>query len=248
MTSTRRILLVDDQPEMLYYLKLTLEKSGEYETLTAHDGAEALQILRSQPVDMVITDIAMPRLNGYELYEQVRQGTDPVWALLPFVFLSARCLDSDIRYGKALGADDYLTKPVKPEDLLAVIRGKLQHYQRLLGLIQPPAAPTCAILTIGSHQLRFDCRQRRVWLDEVELGLSTREGFLLGQLVQQANQVISARELALVTHDLDLDEQEAGLLLRPLIKRLRRKLREPLGGVDCIQNVWGRGYLLTADD
>lgn len=60
MTHTRRILLVDDQPEMLYYLKLTLEKSGEYETLTAHDGAEALQILHSQPVDMVITDIAMP--------------------------------------------------------------------------------------------------------------------------------------------------------------------------------------------
>ena len=71
---------------------------------------------------------------------------------------------------------------------------------------------------------------------------------LLGHLARQANQVITARELALVTHDLEMDEQEAGLLLRPIIKRLRRKLREPLGGVDCIKNVWGRGYMLIAGD
>lgn len=85
------------------------------------------------------------------------------------MFLSARCLDSDIHYGKALAADDYLTKPVKPEDLLAVVRGKLQHYQRLLGLIQPPTAPTLVTLSIGSHHLCFDCRQRRVWIDETRV-------------------------------------------------------------------------------
>lgn len=245
----KRILLVDDHPKLLYHLKLTLEETGEYEVLTALDGDEALDLLRAQPVDLIVADIGMPRVNGYQLYEQVRcNAAVPHWAILPFVFLSGRALESDIRFGKALGADDYLTKPVKPEDLLAVIRGKLNQYQRLLALVEQSTSPECITLTIDCHPLRFDCRQRRVWVDDTEISLSSREGLLLGQLVRQANQVVTARELALVTHNLEMDEQEAGLLLRPLIKRLRRKLREPLGGVDCIKNVWGRGYMLIAGD
>ena len=78
--------------------------------------------------------------------------------------------------------------------------------------------------------------------------MSIKENFLLGYLAQQPNKVVTAGELALITHDLEVGEQEAGLLLRPIIKRLRRKLREPLGGIDCIKNVWGRGYMLIAGD
>lgn len=245
----KRILLVDDHPQLLYHLKLTLEKTGEYEVLTAHDGAEALELLHGQPVDMIVADIAMPRMNGYQLYEHVRiNPVDPYWIILPFVFLSARALESDIRYGKALGADDYLTKPVQPEDLLAVIRGKLQQYQRLLALFKQPSSPAFITLSMGQYRLRFDCRQRRVWADNTEIALSIKENFLLGYLAQQPNKVVTAGELALITHDLEVDEQEAGLLLRPIIKRLRRKLREPLGGIDCIKNVWGRGYMLIAGD
>ncbi len=240
-----RILIVDDHPNVLHQLKLILEQTGEFEVFLAHDGDEALALLRGQPVDLLVADIAMPRMNGYQLYERVRANPD--WANLPFVFLSARTLASDIRYGKALGADDYLTKPVEPEDLLAVIRGKLRHY-RHLSRQQPPPLPGAVTLALGPHRLRVDYRQRRVWLDEAELALSSKEQLLLGHLAQQPNRVITARELAEITHDLALDEQEAGLLLRPIIKRLRRKLREPLGGADCIKNVWGRGYMLIAGE
>ena len=245
----KRILIVDDHPEILHQLKLTLEQSGEYEVLIAYDGDEALDLLRVQSVDMIVADVGMRRMNGYQLYERVRANiADPHWAIIPFIFLSARALESDIRYGKALGADDYLTKPIEPEDLLAVIEGKLHQYQHLAAVFKQPCLPTRITLTIGPHHLRFDCRQRRVWVDHIEITLSSREAFLLGHLAQQANQVITAHELALTTHDLEMDEQEAGLLLRPIIKRLRRKLREPLAGVDCIKNVWGRGYMLITGE
>jgi DNA-binding response OmpR family regulator len=241
----KRILLVDDHPQLLRELTLVLTESGEYEILTALDGDEALAILHSQPVDMIVADIGMPRMSGYELYEHVRANpARPQWAIVPFVFLSGRSLASDIRYGKALGADDYLTKPVKPEDLLAVIRGKLRHQQGLRRLIEPPAVMA---LTIGGHQFRFDRRQYRLWIDEVEIGLSGKEALLLSCLVQRPNQVVSPMEVAAVTHGLALEEPEAGLLVRPHIKRLRRKLQGPLGGLDCLKNLRGRGYMLLAD-
>ena len=86
-------------------------------------------MLKTQPVDLILADIAMPRMNGYQLYEQVRR--DPRWVLIPFVFISARALDSDVRYGKALGVDDYLIKPFQLEDLLAVVAGRLRRAREL---------------------------------------------------------------------------------------------------------------------
>ena len=86
----------------------------------AKDGIEALTTLRSHTVDLILADIGMPRMNGYQLYDHVAEN--PQWVMIPFVFLTARALDSDIRYAKELGVDDYLTKPFMPDDLLAAIR------------------------------------------------------------------------------------------------------------------------------
>ena len=117
------ILVVDDHVELLENIELTLEAAG-YRVLTARDGMEALEVLRSQPVSLVLADIAMPCMNGYQLYDRIR--ANPQWVTIPFVFLTARALDSDVRYGKELGADDYLTKPMQPEDLLAAVQGRLR--------------------------------------------------------------------------------------------------------------------------
>jgi CheY-like chemotaxis protein len=118
------ILVVDDHAELLENIGLTLEAAG-YRVVAAHDGVEALEVLAAQPVDLVLADIAMPHMDGYQLYERVRES--PHWAAIPFVFLTARALDSDVRHGKGLGADDYLTKPIQPEDLLAVVQSRLRH-------------------------------------------------------------------------------------------------------------------------
>ncbi len=118
------ILVVEDQPAMQRNMRMGLEMSG-YKVLTAADGLEALAVLEKEHVDLVLADIAMPRMNGYQLYERLRES--PKGKLLPFIFVSARALDSDVRYGKSLGVDDYLVKPFQLEDLLAIVAGRLRR-------------------------------------------------------------------------------------------------------------------------
>jgi DNA-binding response OmpR family regulator len=233
------ILVVDDQPDLLSNLGLTLE-SGGYQVLTASDGTEALSILQTQSIDLILADIAMPRMNGYQLYEQVREN--PQWLNIPFLFLTARTLDSDIRYGKELGVDDYLTKPIQPEDLLATVHGKLVR-KRQLGNTTPTTLQNGRTLVVGS--LRIDPEQHRAWLNDQPMQLSAREFTLLEHLARRINMVVSPQELIRATHDLDTDHEEAGTLLRPMIRSLRRKLGYPVGEIGCIEVVRGVGYRLT---
>jgi len=122
------ILVVDDEPDMLENLSLALQVA-DYPHLTAKDGLEALEILQTQPIQLILSDIVMPRMNGYQLYQQVREN--PLWGAIPFIFVTGCWLNSEICYGKELGVDDYLVKPVKANYLIAVIQGKLRRAQQL---------------------------------------------------------------------------------------------------------------------
>ena len=233
------ILIVDDLPDMRDNLALLLEASG-YQTLNAGDGLEALEMLENNTVDLVLADIAMPRMNGYQLYERLRQ--EARWVTLPFIFLTARAMDSDIRFGKELGADDYLTKPIQPEDLLATVRGRLRRARQLAQIPVPNIAED--VLEIG--RLRIASAQHRAWLNEQLINLSAREFTLLEALARRAGQVISPEALLQITHELDIrDPNEASSLLRPLIRTLRRKLGYEVGEMGCIENVRGVGYRLN---
>jgi DNA-binding response OmpR family regulator len=240
------ILVVDDEPRLREGIRLTLEAAG-YQVLTAADGIEALAVLGSQPVDLILADIAMPRMNGYQMYERVREN--PEWTAIPFVFLTARAMDSDVRYGKELGADDYLTKPIEADDMLAVIRGKLRRAQQMSQLaarLKASLGSEAGILIIGD--LHIDPGQHRVWMGGEPIKLSAREFTLLEYLAWRANQVVSPQELVQTTHGLETDRVEAGALLRPLIRSLRRKLGYPVGDMGCIENVRGVGYRLSLRD
>ncbi len=156
-----------------------LEEAG-YRVLTAGDSVEALDILQAQPVDLVLADIAMPRMNGYELYKRVCKN--PQWVKVPFIFLTARTLDSDIRYGEQLGVDDYLVKPFQLEDLLATVECKLRRAQQLaqLGAHLGSQPSEQRVLTIG--RLTVDSGQHRVWLNGQLVRLSAKEFALLEYL------------------------------------------------------------------
>lgn len=242
------ILVVDDEPDLVDNIALALEAEG-YRVLQAADGEQALEVLRQDKVDLVLADIAMPRLNGYQLYERVR--ANPAWLAIPFVFLTARRLDSDIRYGKELGVDDYLTKPISAADLLAVVRGKLRRAQQLALKIGAPVDPAVGTLSaIQSDSLTFgpitmNPELHRVWLNDANVELSAREFMLLECLIREAGRLCSPEELILATHGLQLDSKEAGSLLRPLIRSLRRKLGHGVGDLGCIENVRGLGYRLA---
>jgi DNA-binding response OmpR family regulator len=152
-------------------------------------------------------------------------------------------MDSDIRYAKELGVDDYLTKPFTPDDLLAAVRGKLRR-TRLLAQVSaqpiPPRAISSPVLTLG--ELRIDTDQYHVSVSGRSIKLSAREFRLLECLARRAREVVPLQELVKATHTLDTDPVEAGELLRPLIRSLRRKLGYSAGNMGCIQNVRGVGY------
>ena len=232
-----KILVVDDDRAFRELVRLTLGEAG-YQVLTAKDGAEALAVLHSEDVDLILADIAMPRMNGYQLFERVREHSR--WVLIPFVFWTGREMDSDIRYGIELGADDYLTKSADTADVLAVIRGKLRRAQQLKSCRREATKSSHVI--VGS--LRIDSSQHCVWMREEPVRLSATEFSLLEYMARRTSQVLSLQELVQVTHGLTTDRVEAGSLLRPLIRSLRRKLGYSVGDSGCIENVRGVGYRL----
>ena len=116
--ASKRVLICDDDPVILRLLEVNLELEG-YQVLSAHNGQEALEIAQNELPDLIVMDIMMPRLNGYEAAEVLKSNTDT--ASIPVVFLSAKAQQSDIDRGKAYGVDEYLTKPFDPGDLLDVV-------------------------------------------------------------------------------------------------------------------------------
>jgi DNA-binding response OmpR family regulator len=242
MDTTASILAIDDELYIIELIKRALGAAG-YQVLTAHDGLQALKTLQSRPVDLILADIAMPRMNGYQLHEKVIGN--PEWVNIPFVFLTARAKDSDIRYGKELGVDDYLTKPFAVDDLLAAVRGKLKRAQQLAGSSAqglPEPRARSGLIAVG--ELRIDHGQHRVWLNGNPVRLSAREFRLLECLARRPEVVVPLQELIRATHQLDTNQAEASGLLRPLIRSLRRKLGYPTGELGCIQSVRGVGYRL----
>jgi len=120
------LMVVDDNKDILFNLKLMLE-ANNYEVEIANRGKKALKILSSlkKIPDVIISDIMMPEMNGYEFFSSV--SSHPQWNRIPFLFLTAKSTPEDIRLGKILGVDDYITKPFKKEDLLASISGKINR-------------------------------------------------------------------------------------------------------------------------
>lgn len=242
MNDPASILVVDDDAVILKYIARILELGG-YNVLTARDGVEALDLLESQSVDLIVTDIMMPRMNGYQLHECVVQA--PEWVKIPVIFLSARCMDSDIRYGKELGVDDYLTKPVEPEDVLAAVRGRLRRAELLKESStqrERPSSRDNGPPALG--RLRIDSDQYRVWVDDELVKLSLKEFKLLERLARQPAKVVPLQELIKSTHGLKTDYTEASSLIRPLIRSVRRKLGYPAGETGPIESVRGVGYQL----
>jgi DNA-binding response OmpR family regulator len=124
------ILIVEDNVDLLFNLKLILE-SNNYQIITAKNGKEAIKVLSElyRPPDIILSDIMMPKMNGYDFFKEI--SNDTRWHRIPFIFLTARTSSKDIRLGKSLGVDDYITKPFIEKDLLAIISGKIIRAQRI---------------------------------------------------------------------------------------------------------------------
>ncbi|MBN2472885.1 MAG: response regulator, partial [Anaerolineae bacterium] len=149
-----RLLVVEDDVHLLQGIRDILEIEG-YEVFTASSGVEGLDILNDLPVppDLIISDIMMPRMDGYQFFEAVRASES--WISIPFVFLTAKGEKHDVRLGKRLGADDYVIKPMDPEDLLVIVEAKLKRHRQLATTYEGQVVDIKRkILTILNHEFR----------------------------------------------------------------------------------------------
>jgi putative two-component system response regulator len=145
------ILLVEDSDDLREGLKTILEQEG-YRVMAGQDGKIAVEMMETKTPDLILADIVMPKMDGYALFEMVRSR--PEWISIPFIFLTARREHKHILAGKRLGAEDYLLKPISPEDLLTAIRSKLGRSQQLLLAQLQDSYETSLIMLANAIEVR----------------------------------------------------------------------------------------------
>ena len=226
MMRKTRILVVDDELSIIKFLRANLEANG-YEVLAAVDGAEALQTFERELPDLVILDIKMPRMGGFEVCRRLRE-----WSPAPVIMLSAVSAEEDKVKCFDLGADDYISKPFGKDELIARVRAVLRR--TTIWDEHPEPA-------FYSHDLTVDFAQHRVTLNSQEVNLTATEYRLLSYLARNAGRVVTPNQiLEEVWGEEYVGEHH---LLRVNIARLRQKLgddsREPMFIVTKI----GIGYM-----
>ena len=220
-----RVLVVDDEPDITGLVAYHLAKSG-YRVSTAASGAEALRTARDQRPDLVVLDLMLPGISGYDVLTELRrrEETKDVGVIL----LTARRDEPDRIKGLSLGADDYLAKPFSPQELVLRVGAVLRR------LSAPPLA-TGGTLTAGD--LKLDVAAHRITVHEREVELTATEFKLLKTLMERAGRVQSRDHLLQAVWQAQPDIQTRTVDMH--VQRLRAKLRET---GDCIETVRGIGY------
>ena len=225
-----RVLVVDDEPQIRRFLETGLTGRG-YTVVTAADGVTALDTLITERPDMVILDLAMPRLDGISVLRRIRE-----WSDVPIIVLSVRDDDPGKVEALDLGADDYLTKPFSMNELLARIRVAMRHAGHQHANAQP-------VLQAGD--LHMDLQRRVVSLAGEEIHLTPTEFDLLRVLLTNVDRVVTQRQLLAEVWGPGYEEDVQ--TLRIFIAQLRRKLRESTAQPRYIQTEPGVGYRLRGE-
>jgi DNA-binding response OmpR family regulator len=224
-----RILVVDDDRDIVRLVRSYLEKAG-YQVLTAYDGESALQVLRSEKPQLLILDLMLPDKDGWDVARLVR--ADSNIAATPIIMLTARVEDNDKIVGLEIGADDYITKPFNPREVVARVRALLRRTQL------QQESQVSQRLQIG--QLVLDIGKRELSLNEELISLTPSEFEIIKVLMQNPGFVITRDELA--EKALGYGSASAGRTLDSHIKNLRRKIDRDSSQESFIQTVHGIGY------
>ncbi len=226
------ILVADDDPQLLRLVTRNLQLEG-YETLSASDGQQALDLLEARMPDVLLLDVMMPRLDGFSVTERVRQ-----FSTVPIIIVTARGQEQDKIRGLDLGADDYLTKPFSVEELLARVRAVLRRSQSGPATSEQGMRTTA---TIGA--LTLDFAQHLVMVGGQEVQLTPVEYRLLVYLVQNAGRVVT--QDLLLEHVWGAEYAGESHLLQVNINRLRRKLETDPTHPRYVLTKTGVGYLFA---
>ena len=227
---TDKILIIEDEVKIARTVRLYLEQNG-YQVSVVHDGALALSALRKERPDLVLLDLMLPHVDGWEICRQMRRES-----VVPIIMLTARSEESDKLIGLELGADDYITKPFSPREVVARVRAVLR---RARGLIQPSS-----LLRLG--KLEIDLAQRSVMFNGVFLEFTPIEYDLLVTLANRPGQVFTRLQLLEATQNVAYEGYERNIDQH--IKNLRSKLQDDARKPTYILTVFGVGYRLAREE
>ncbi|MBC8171051.1 MAG: response regulator transcription factor [Anaerolineae bacterium] len=229
--SNQRILVVDDDKEIVRVLRTYLEQSG-YEVFTAYDGNTALHILMRERPDLVVLDLMLPDKDGLDITRLLR--SEPALARIYVLMLTARVEDTDKVVGLEVGADDYVTKPFNPREIVARVRSALRRVQLDKDLINQDM--------LRYEGLVVDLARRRVTLHEKALDLTPTEFNLLIELMRRPGVPVTRADL--VQKRLGYDYESLERTLDTHVRNLRKKLEHDPANPVYIQTVYGIGYKL----
>ena len=223
------ILICDDQPDIVNALKIYLAPEG-YRILTAYNGQEALELVRQEELSLILMDVMMPRMDGITATAKIREFSN-----VPILFLTAKSETQDMVLGLNTGADDYITKPFEPAEVLARVRSHLRRYSQL-----GSKTPDSSQLSIGG--IHLDDRTKTVTREGEAVSLTPTEYSILHLLMQNPGKVYSTKALyEAVWQEAALGSEGA---VAVHIRHLREKIEINPSEPRYLKVVWGQGYKL----
>ena len=223
-----KILIIEDEIEIADLEKDYLELSG-FEVSIANDGKKGLVMALTEEYDLIILDLMLPGMDGFEVCKTIREKKN-----IPIIMVSAKKDDIDKIRGLGLGADDYMTKPFSPSELVARVKAHMARYDRLVG----SQAKVNDIIEIRG--IRIDKTARRVYVDDVEKAFTTKEFDLLTFLAENPNHVFTKEELFREIWDMESVGDIATVTVH--IKKIREKIEYDTAKPQYIETIWGVGY------
>lgn len=223
-----KVLIVEDEDAIAEIERDYLELSG-FDVTLASDGKEGLDIALKEDFDIIILDIMLPGMDGFDICKEIRKEKD-----IPIIMVSAKKEDIDKIRGLGIGADDYMTKPFSPSELVARVKAHLARYERLLTNNKPENE------IIEIRGIKIDKAARRVFVNGEEKSFTTKEFDLLTFLAEHPNHVYTKEELFREIWDMDSIGDIATVTVH--IKKIREKIEADTSNPQYIETIWGVGY------
>lgn len=223
-----RILIIEDEEAIAELEKDYLELSG-FEVAIANRGDVGLKRALTETFDLIILDLMLPGIDGFDICRQVRETQN-----IPIIMVSAKKEDIDKIRGLGLGADDYVTKPFSPSELVARVKAHMERYNRLVG------SGTAQNDIIEIRGIKIDKTARRVWINGEETSFTTKEFDLLTFLAENPNRVFTKDELFREIWDMESVGDIATVTVH--IKKIREKIEYNTAKPQYIETIWGVGY------
>lgn len=223
-----KILIVDDDEKIRNLISIYLENEG-FRIIKASDGLEALKALEKEPVDLIMMDVMMPEMDGIEACMKIREEKN-----MPIIMVSAKSEELEKIYGLSSGADDYITKPFNPMELIARVKSQLRRYKKY----NKEAIIDNNVLEIGDLIINTDTRQ--VSVRNQEIRLTPKEFDILGLLARNKGMVLSVGKIYEAVWKEDFLKSDNNVMVH--ITKIREKIEDDPKNPIYIKTVWGVGY------